>query len=51
VPQAEDPLHHFVLCVLEGRKPLVAPEESFEVQRILDALYASAASGKEVRLE
>ena len=51
VLQAEDPLHHFVLCVLEGRKPLVAPEESLKVQRILDALYASAASGKEVRLE
>ena len=47
---SEDPLHHFVLCVLDGRKPLVTPEESLKLQRILDALYASSASGKEVRL-
>jgi predicted dehydrogenase len=51
VPHAEDRIHHFVACVLEGRKPLVAPEESLKVQRALDALYASANAGKEVRLE
>jgi len=46
----EDRIHHFVTCVLEGKKPLVLPEESLKVQQVLDAIYASAASGKEVRL-
>ncbi len=46
----EDRIHHFVNCVLEGKKPLVTVEESLRVQQILDAIYASAATGKEVRL-
>lgn len=50
VPFPEDRVHHFVQCVLEGKKMLVPPEESLKVQQVLDALYASAASGKEVRL-
>jgi predicted dehydrogenase len=51
LPHSEDRIHHFVSCVLDGRKPLVAPEESLKVQRALDALYASAGAGKEVRLD
>jgi predicted dehydrogenase len=47
----EDRVHHFVQCVLENKKPLVTPEESLAVQKIMDALYASAASGKEVYLK
>lgn len=47
----EDRAHHFVQCVLENKKPLVAPEESLAVQKIVDALYASAAAGKEVFLK
>ncbi len=50
VPSPEDRLHHFVNCVLDGKKPLVPVEESLKLQKILDAIYASAASGKEVRL-
>ncbi len=50
VPYPEDRVHHFVSCVLDGRKLLVPPEESLKVQQALDALYASAAAGKEVRL-
>lgn len=50
VPFPEDRVHHFVQCVLDGKKMLVPPEESLKVQQVLDALYASAASGKEVRL-
>ncbi|MDB6020614.1 MAG: oxidoreductase, partial [Pedosphaera sp.] len=50
VPQPEDRVHHFVNCVLDGKKPLVTLEESLKVQQILDAIYASAASGREVRL-
>jgi predicted dehydrogenase len=51
VPHSEDRIHHFVSCVVEGRKPLVAPEESLKVQRALDALYASATTGKEARVD
>jgi predicted dehydrogenase len=51
VPYPEDRLHHFVQCVLENKKPLVLPEESLKVQQVLDAIYASANSGKEVTLK
>jgi predicted dehydrogenase len=51
VPHSEDRIHHFVTCALDGKKPLVLPEESLKLQRTLDAIYASARSGKEVRLE
>jgi predicted dehydrogenase len=47
---SEDRVQHFVACVLDGKKPLVAPEESLKVQQILDAIYASVATRKEVRL-
>jgi predicted dehydrogenase len=50
VQYPEDRVHHFVHSVLDGKKLLVLPEESLKVQQALDALYASAASGKEVRL-
>ena len=50
VPHTEDRIQHFVQCALEGKKPLVAPEESFAVQQLLDAIYTSAGSGKEVKL-
>jgi predicted dehydrogenase len=50
VAHAEDYVHHFATCVLEGRKPLVPLEQSLHLQYIIEALYASAASGKEVPL-
>jgi predicted dehydrogenase len=46
----EDRLHHFVDCVLDGEKPLVSPAQSLAVQKILDAIYQSARTGREVRL-
>lgn len=43
-------VHHFV-NVLQGReRPNVDLAETLAVQRILDAIYRSAASGREVRL-
>lgn len=41
---------HFVDVVLGRAKPFVTPEQSLVVQRILDAIYTSARSGREVRL-
>ncbi len=46
----EDRVAHFVCCVVEGKKPLIAAEESLKVQQTLDALYESAQTGREVRL-
>jgi len=46
----EDHISHFVNCVIEGRKPINPIEESLQVQQILDAIYLSAETGKEVRL-
>jgi predicted dehydrogenase len=51
LPTVEDRFQHFVHCALEGRKPLVAPDESVKVQKVVEALYASATAGREVRLE
>ena len=41
---------YLVNCVLDGKKPLVPVEESLKVQAVLDAIYESAANGKEVRI-
>ena len=41
---------HFIDCLLGKAKPFVAPEESLAVQRILDAIYLSAATGREIRI-
>lgn len=46
--QGEDGVHHFVASVLDHRKTMAPVEESLKLRRILDALYASAASGREV---
>ena len=50
VPHLEDRLHHFAGCVLDGKKPPVTDEQSLHVQKVLAALYTSAANGREVRL-
>ncbi|HMJ91597.1 MAG TPA: Gfo/Idh/MocA family oxidoreductase [Candidatus Acidoferrum sp.] len=46
----EDRIQHFVNSIIENKKPLVPIEESLKVQQVMDALYESASTGKEVRL-
>jgi predicted dehydrogenase len=41
---------HFINGRLGREPPLVLPAQSLAVQRILDAIYRSAATGREVRL-
>jgi predicted dehydrogenase len=41
---------HFIDCLLGRAKPFVKPAESLAVQRILDAIYVSSATGREVRI-
>jgi predicted dehydrogenase len=50
VPHPEDRIQHFINCVLDGKKPIVTMEESLKVQQVLDAIYTSSSTGKEVRL-
>ena len=46
----EDRIAHFVNCIVEGKKSLAPIEESLKIQQVLDAIYLSAETGKEVRL-
>ena len=41
---------HFVDCALDGRQPVTTPSEIVNVALILDAVYASAASGRAVEI-
>jgi predicted dehydrogenase len=43
-------LERFVACVRGEAAPLVLPEESLNIQRIIDALYRSAATGRAVEI-
>jgi predicted dehydrogenase len=42
---------HFIDCLLGRAKPYVPPEQSLAVQKILDGIYLSAKTGKEVRIK
>jgi predicted dehydrogenase len=42
---------HFIDCLLGKAKPYVKPEESLAVQKILDAIYESSRTGREVRIK
>ena len=37
-------------AILNDKEPLVKPEQAFVVTQILDAIYKSAAEGKEIKL-
>ncbi|MDR1011329.1 MAG: Gfo/Idh/MocA family oxidoreductase [Opitutaceae bacterium] len=50
-PAGDNRMTHFVDCVLGRADPFVKPEESLAIQKILDAIYASAKSGREVRIK
>jgi predicted dehydrogenase len=42
---------HFIDCLLGRAKPHVKPSESLAVQKILDAIYISSSTGREVRIK
>jgi len=46
----ENRMVHFVDMILDGTPPFVPLEESLQVQRTLDAIYESAATGQSIRL-
>lgn len=41
---------HFVDCILNNTEPDAGAEDGVEIMRILDAIYASAACGKEISI-
>jgi predicted dehydrogenase len=43
-------IDHFIECVKKNSKPLTTGEEALSVLKILDAMYKSAASGREVSI-
>lgn len=43
-------MDHFSECVLQNRQPRTPGEEGLQDQRIMEAIYRSAASGRTVRL-
>ncbi|RME70808.1 MAG: gfo/Idh/MocA family oxidoreductase [Verrucomicrobia bacterium] len=45
-----DRMVHFIDCLLGKAEPFVKPEESLAIQKILDAIYQSAKTGREVRI-
>lgn len=43
-------MHHFIDCIRERRQPLVPGEQGLQVVRMLEAVYRSAESGREISL-
>jgi predicted dehydrogenase len=44
-------INHFIECVQKKKKPLSAGRDALGVMRIVDAMYESAATGREVTLD
>ncbi|MBT2722133.1 Gfo/Idh/MocA family protein [Bacillus sp. ISL-46] len=40
--------HHFLHCVRTGEQPLTTPEQGMFINKILDAIYESSQTGREV---
>jgi predicted dehydrogenase len=49
--QTPSAIDHFVDCVIRDCPPEASAEEGVEMMRIIDAIYASAREGREVRLD
>ena len=44
-------MHHFVNVILGREEPCVTLDQVLSVQRVLDAIYRSAATGREVLIQ
>jgi len=43
-------IEHFVACIREGTPNIVVPEQVLDVQAVIDAIYESTETGREVRI-
>ena len=50
IPTAQNEYQHFVNCILQNREPMATPEQAYDVMKVIDAVYASAAARKEVTI-
>ena len=50
-PSCPSAIDHFIDCVVNDHPPEASAENGVEVMRIIDAIYQSAAEGREVRLD
>lgn len=46
-----DQMGHFVDCILKNKTPLMSAEQGVQLMQILEAIYKSSASGREVRIK
>ncbi len=51
VEPGETPQDHFVSCIREGRQPDPCAEDGVTLMKVLDAIYESARTRSEVRIE
>jgi predicted dehydrogenase len=42
---------HFAECIKGNRQPMATAQQGRTIQSILDAIYRSSSTGKEVRVE
>ncbi|HEY5586234.1 MAG TPA: Gfo/Idh/MocA family oxidoreductase [Ruminiclostridium sp.] len=49
IPFSEDEIRHFVDCVKEDKEPIARAEDSMEVMRIIESIYASAEKKCEIK--
>lgn len=42
---------HFIECIRKRRSPMSPPEDAVKMMQIIDGIYASAESGREVRMD
>ena len=46
-----DQMGHFVDCILKNKTPLMSAEQGVQLMQMLEAIYKSSASGREVRIK
>lgn len=44
----ENETRHFLDCIRRNRQPIAPPEEAVKMMKIIDAIYASSKTGREV---
>lgn len=47
----ENETRHFIECIRKRRQPLAPPEDAVKMMQIIDGIYASAETGREVRFD
>lgn len=47
----ENETRHFIECIRKRKAPMAPPEDAVKMMQIIDGIYASAETGKEVRFD